>query len=52
MMTATPSLEEESNDDTPEEKDKGDEEDLRMKIEANMNNKLFKKISGRRMDAN
>ena len=29
MMTATPSLEEESNDDTPEEKDKGDEEDLR-----------------------
>ena len=30
-MTATPSLEEESNDDTPEEKDKGDEEDLRKK---------------------
>ena len=28
-MTATPSLEEESDDDTPEEKDKGDEEDLR-----------------------
>ena len=29
MMTATPSLEEESNDDTPEEKDKGDKEDLK-----------------------
>ena len=28
-MTFTPSLEEESDDDTPEEKDKGDEEDLR-----------------------
>lgn len=37
MMTATPSLEEESNDDTPEEKDKGDEEDLRKK---NMNFKI------------